>query len=129
MTNDALREKVARIIAAEIGWPEPTPEDDSVIWQDFLPEADAAIAAIREHDAGAGWMPIATFRSNGKPVDLWCEGHRWTDMYWIDSSPAYPSGSWGKDPLDWPNAIALSPTHWCSAPAAPDAETEREGGR
>ena len=63
--------------------------------------------------ASSSWRDIATAPRDGTRVDLWADGHRFTDCLW---------GEW-PDRSCWCSLVGIGvpayPTHWMPIPGAP----------
>jgi hypothetical protein len=82
--------------------------------KEYYSAARAALNAVPR------WRPISEAPKDGTPVDLWCDGRRWTDMEWNSTSPSNPDGAWKPEGASWKEELSwMRPTHWMPLPEPP----------
>lgn len=67
-----------------------------------------------------GWRPIETAPRDGTRVDLWQQGHRFTDAFWDEGEEWWCIDSRYSDGEPCPLAVSPEPTHWMPLPAPPN---------
>ena len=75
--------------------------------------AEEIAARLPSVQPALAWRDIATAPRDGTRVDLWADGHRFTDCLW---------GEW-PDRSCWCSLVGIGvpayPTHWMPIPGAP----------
>lgn len=73
---------------------------------------------------GSGWRSMDSAPRDGTVIDLWVDGYRITDAYWVGKNPPRKrsaDGWWSPNQgYDGDHgSIGIEPTYWCPLPAAP----------
>lgn len=68
------------------------------------------------------WQPIATAPKDGKEIDVWASGRRWTDVSWHGKYWFAPHGIY--DCGAEMEAHGHFPTHWMPKPPAPTPQPQ-----
>lgn len=106
-------ERAARALCTLNGHDEDAMTDGKPVWQDYLPEARAAISSARME-----WRPMKSAPLDGSPVLLFLASEK-------SAARQMVVGAWDKSNNRWTAVAAvyrLSPTCWLPLPPAPALE-------
>lgn len=106
-------ERAARALCSLDGHPENATMDGKPLWQNYLPEARAAIAGAKME-----WRPIKSAPLDGSPVLLFIPDEK-------NALRRMVVGAWDKSNNRWTAVAAvyrLAPTRWLPLPPPPGDE-------